>query len=83
MTTFATEAENGVITCAFGNGDDFTPHVGLSLSHQGSGNDAQVIVSRLCPDDARCLADALGKAAAAVQIKYDAHIAEMGVDENA
>lgn len=80
MTTFACEAENGVITCAFSNGEDVVPHVALSLSHQGSGDDSIVVVSRLRPDDARLLANSLAAAADVVAPKFDAYVAEVESD---
>lgn len=74
---FACESENGVVTAAYGMGDEHVPHVGLSLASYQKDATPVVTISRLSPDDALAVAKALSDAAELVRPKWEEYRAEI------
>lgn len=77
MSSYAAEADNGVIVSSFPNPNSLTPHIALTLSHLAWLDGAPVVIAaRLSPYDARALAKSLADCAERVQKVYEEFEAE-------
>lgn len=81
--SYATEADNGVITSVFPVPNVSLPHVALHLSHASWLEGAPVVlVAWLSPDDARAIAVSLSASADRVQVEYDGFLAAENAGED-